>query len=162
MGRGVPGDTLRPIPDLHGRADFRVPRCPPGDYLAHWIAIGKTPTRVEGASDLLPELVPRRDASGALLWPGFGENIRVVKWAVDRLEGTAAAVETPGGYVLAPGALDVSGLSLSRADLAAVTAVDADEWRAELAQIEEWFTTIGEQLPTGMRDELDALRLRLG
>jgi phosphoenolpyruvate carboxykinase (GTP) len=132
-----------------------------GDYLGHWIAVGK------GAdASKLPRIFYvnwfRRDASGAFLWPGFGENIRVLKWAVDRIEGTAAAVETPVGYVPAPGGLDVSGLSLSPASLAAVTAVDAEEWRAELPQIEEWFATIGEQLPSGMRDELDALRLRLG
>ena len=62
----------------------------------------------------------------------------------------------------APGSLDVAGLDLDQATLDSVTAVDADEWRDELPQIEEWFATIGEHLPTGMRDELEALRLRLG
>jgi phosphoenolpyruvate carboxykinase (GTP) len=104
----------------------------------------------------------RRDADGKFLWPGFGENIRVLKWAVERIEGTAAAEETPVGYVPAAGALDVSGLGMDPADLDAVTSVDVEEWRDELPQIEQWFAKIGEQLPTGMRDELDALRLRLG
>jgi phosphoenolpyruvate carboxykinase (GTP) len=132
-----------------------------GDYFAHWIATGK------GAdSSKLPRIFYvnwfRRDADGKFLWPGFGENIRVLKWAVERIEGSAAAVETPVGYVPAPGSLDVSGLGMASEELSSVTAVDADEWRDELPQIEEWFTTVGEQLPSGMRDELDALRLRLG
>jgi phosphoenolpyruvate carboxykinase (GTP) len=132
-----------------------------GDYFAHWISVGK------GAdASKLPRIFYvnwfRRDADGRFLWPGFGENIRVLKWAVERIEGTAAAVETPVGYVPAAGSLDMSGLAMTPADLDAVTAVDAEEWRAELPQIEEWFATIGGQLPSGMRDELDALRLRLG
>jgi phosphoenolpyruvate carboxykinase (GTP) len=132
-----------------------------GDYFGHWIAMGK------GAdASKLPRIFYvnwfRRDADGNFLWPGFAENIRVLKWAVERIEGTAAAVETPVGYVPAAGSLDVSGLDMDAADLESVTEVRAEEWRDELPQIEEWFTTIGEQLPSGMRDELDALRLRLG
>ena len=132
-----------------------------GDYFAHWISMGK------GAdSSKLPRIFYvnwfRRDADGGFLWPGFGENIRVLKWAVERIEGSAAAVETPVGYVPAPGSLDVSGLDMSPADLESVISVDPAEWRDELPQIEEWFDTVGEQLPSGMRDELEALRLRLG
>jgi phosphoenolpyruvate carboxykinase (GTP) len=132
-----------------------------GDYFGHWISMGK------GAdASRLPRIFYvnwfRRDADGNFLWPGFGENIRVLKWAVERIEGSAAAVETPVGYVPADGSLDVSGLDMSTADLAAATSVHAAEWRDELPQIEEWFATIGEQLPSGMHDELDALRLRLG
>ena len=132
-----------------------------GDYFGHWISVGKN-----ADASKLPRIFYvnwfRRDADGHFLWPGFGENIRVLKWAVERIDGTAAAVETPVGYVPAPGALDVSGLDLDPAALDSVTAVSVDEWRDELPQIEEWFTRIGEHLPTGMRDELDALRLRLG
>ena len=132
-----------------------------GDYFAHWIAMGK------GAdASKLPRIFYvnwfRRDADGSFLWPGFGENIRVLKWAVERIEGTAAAAETPVGYVPVAGSLDVSGLDMDAAALESVTAVDVEEWRAELPQIDEWFTTIGDQLPSGMHDELDALRLRLG
>jgi phosphoenolpyruvate carboxykinase (GTP) len=132
-----------------------------GDYFAHWISVGK------GAdASKLPRIFYvnwfRRDADGDFLWPGFGENIRVLKWAIERIEGTAAAVETPVGYVPAPGSVDLSGLDMTAADLAAATSVDPAEWRDELPQIEEWFASIGEQLPSGMRDELDALRLRLG
>jgi phosphoenolpyruvate carboxykinase (GTP) len=132
-----------------------------GDYLGHWIATGK------GAdASKLPRIFYvnwfRRDAGGGFLWPGFGENIRVLKWAIERIEGTAAAVETPVGYVPAAGSLDVSGLDLDPADVSSVTEVNPAEWRDELPQIEEWFTKIGEQLPSGMRDELEGLRLRLG
>ena len=132
-----------------------------GDYFGHWISVGK-----HADASKLPRIFYvnwfRRDADGRFLWPGFGENIRVLKWAIERLEGTAAAVETPVGYVPAAGALDTSGLDLDPADLDAVSWVDVEEWRSELPQIEEWFARIGDQLPTGMRDELEALRLRLG
>jgi phosphoenolpyruvate carboxykinase (GTP) len=132
-----------------------------GDYFGHWLSVGKN-----ADSTKLPRIFYvnwfRRSSDGSFLWPGFGENIRVLKWAVERIEGTAAAVETPVGYVPADGSLDVTGLDLAPAALAAVTSVDAAEWRDELPQIEEWFTKIGDHLPTGMHDELDALRLRLG
>jgi phosphoenolpyruvate carboxykinase (GTP) len=132
-----------------------------GDYFQHWIEMGK------GAdSTKLPRIFYvnwfRRDAGGGFLWPGFGENIRVLKWAVERIEGAAAAVETPVGYVPAAGSLDVTGLDLDPAQLERVLGVDGAEWREELPQIEEWFTKIGDKLPSGMRDELEALRLRLG
>ena len=126
-----------------------------------WISVGK-----HADASKLPRIFYvnwfRRSPDGAFLWPGFGENIRVLKWAIERIEGTAAAVETPIGYVPAAGALDVNGLDVSPSDLSAVTSVDVEEWRSELPQIEEWFAKIGDQLPTGMRDELEALRLRLG
>jgi phosphoenolpyruvate carboxykinase (GTP) len=132
-----------------------------GDYFQHWIEVGK------GAdSTKLPRIFYvnwfRRDADGGFLWPGFGENIRVLKWAVERIEGAAAATETPIGYVPTAGALDVSGLDMDAADLERVLSVDVEEWREELPQIEEWFAKIGDKLPSGMQDELEALRLRLG
>jgi len=132
-----------------------------GDYFQHWIEMGKS-----ADSTKLPRIFYvnwfRRDDDGRFLWPGFGENIRVLKWAVERMQGGAAAVETPIGYVPAPGSLDVTGLDVRAEDLERVLRVDPDEWRDELPQIEEWFTRIGDRLPTGMQDELDALRLRLG
>jgi phosphoenolpyruvate carboxykinase (GTP) len=132
-----------------------------GDYLGHWIATGKS-----ADASKLPRIFYvnwfRRNADGGFLWPGFGENIRVLKWAIDRIEGTAAAVETPVGYIPAAGSLDVSGLGLDPVDVSSMTGVNAAEWRDELPQIEEWFTKIGERLPSGMWDELEALRSRLG
>jgi phosphoenolpyruvate carboxykinase (GTP) len=132
-----------------------------GDYFQHWIEVGK------GAdSTKLPRIFYvnwfRRNADGGFLWRGFGDNIRVLKWAVERIEGVAAAVETPVGYVPTPGSLDVTGLDMDQTDLDRVLSVDTAEWREELPQIEEWFAKIGDKLPSGMRDELAALRLRLG
>jgi phosphoenolpyruvate carboxykinase (GTP) len=133
-----------------------------GDYFAHWISMGKG---LDGDASKLPRIFYvnwfRRGEDGRFLWPGFGENSRVLKWVVERLEGTAAAVETPIGAVPAPGALDVSGLGLSAEDLAAVLRVDPDEWREELPQITAWFEKFGAKLPGVLWAELDALRARL-
>ena len=132
-----------------------------GDYFQHWIDVGK------GAdADKLPKIFYvnwfRRGADKRFLWPGFGENSRVLKWMVQRLEGTAGANETAIGYVPEPEQLDLEGLDADRADLEAALEVDLEEWKAEIPLIEEWFEKIGTTLPTSMRDELEALKLRLG
>ena len=132
-----------------------------GDYFAHWIDVGKSADAAK-----LPKIFYvnwfRRDADGGFLWPGFGENSRVLKWVIERLDGTAAAVETPIGHVPALGSLDVDGLDLTAEQVAAAVAVDADEWRAEIPLIAEWFDKIGDKVPSTLRDELEALRVRLG
>jgi phosphoenolpyruvate carboxykinase (GTP) len=132
-----------------------------GDYFEHWIDVGK------GAdAGKLPKIFYvnwfRRDAAGKFLWPGFGENVRVLKWAIERIEGRAPARDTPIGRVPTPESLDVSGLDISPAAVAAALDVDLDEWRAEIPAIEEWFRKVGEQLPSSVHDELAALELRLG
>jgi phosphoenolpyruvate carboxykinase (GTP) len=132
-----------------------------GDYFAHWTQVGK------GADeDKLPKIFYvnwfRRDPAGTFLWPGFGENVRVLKWAIERIEGKAAAADTPIGHVPTPDSLDLSGLDLSADEVSSVVHVDAEEWRAEIPQIEAWFDKIGSQLPTSLRDELASLKLRLG
>ncbi|MGB3440208.1 MAG: phosphoenolpyruvate carboxykinase (GTP) [Actinophytocola sp.] len=131
-----------------------------GDYFQHWIDTGK-----RADADKLPKIFYvnwfRRDENKKFLWPGFGENSRVLKWAIERIEGKAAAVETPIGYVPTADDLDLSGLDADRADIEASLAFDADEWRAELPLIEEWFEKIGEKVPTLLRAELDALKTRL-
>ncbi len=133
-----------------------------GDYFRHWIEMGKG----TGDAALLPKIYYvnwfRRGDDGRFLWPGFGENSRVLKWIVERLEGTAAAIETPVGHVPTADALDVAGLDLSPADLEAVLRVDADEWRAEIPQVAEWFASFGDKLPGVLWAELDALKARLG
>ncbi|MBP2321927.1 phosphoenolpyruvate carboxykinase (GTP) [Kibdelosporangium banguiense] len=130
------------------------------DYFAHWIATGK-----KADANKLPKIFYvnwfRRGPEKQFLWPGFGENSRVLKWAIERIEGKAAAVETPIGWVPTLDDLDISGLDTPREDLEAVLKVDADEWRAEIPMIEEWFAKMGEKLPTSLRDELEALKLRL-
>lgn len=131
-----------------------------GDYFQHWIDVGK-----DADASKLPKIYYvnwfRRDADGGFLWPGFGENGRVLKWVVERLEGRAAAVETPIGRVPAPDGLDVEGLDLTPEQLARALAVDVDEWKAELPLIQEWFDKIGTKVPTTLLTELDGLRARL-
>ncbi|MGL5857883.1 MAG: phosphoenolpyruvate carboxykinase (GTP) [Angustibacter sp.] len=132
-----------------------------GDYVQHWIDVGK------GAdASKLPRIFYvnwfRRDAEGRFLWPGFGENGRVLKWVVERLDGTATAVETVIGHVPTPQSLDTDGLDLSADQLDACLAVDPWEWRAEVSQIHDWFEFIGDALPTTLWTELDGLRARLG
>ncbi|GAA3609949.1 phosphoenolpyruvate carboxykinase (GTP) [Kineosporia mesophila] len=132
-----------------------------GDYFQHWIDMGK------GAdADKMPKIFYvnwfRRDEDGGFLWPGYGENGRVLKWVVERLEGQVAAVETPIGHVPAPGTLDISGLDLDEGRLEQAVRVDPDEWKAEIPLIEEWFDKIGEKMPTTLITELNDLKARLG
>jgi phosphoenolpyruvate carboxykinase (GTP) len=132
-----------------------------GDYLDHWITMGK-----ENDPAKLPRIYYvnwfRRDDDGSFLWPGFSENSRVLKWVIERLEGTADAVETPIGYVPTAGSLDTEGLDLTDQDLAKALAVDVDEWKAEIPQITEWFEKFGDSLPAVLWTELDSLKARLG
>jgi phosphoenolpyruvate carboxykinase (GTP) len=134
-----------------------------GDYFAHWIEMGKG---LDGDASKLPRIFYvnwfRRDDEGRFLWPGFGENSRVLKWVVERIEGRGGAVETPIGYVPTPDALDVSGLDLTTDELEQVLRVDPEEWKAEIPQVTEWFQKFGDKLPGVLWAELDALKARLG
>jgi phosphoenolpyruvate carboxykinase (GTP) len=132
-----------------------------GDYFQHWVNVGK------GANaDQLPAIFYvnwfRRGEDGRFLWPGFGENSRVLKWVIERIEGKAAAVETPIGYVPTPSQMDLDGVDATPEDVAAALEVDVEEWKQEIPLIEEWFAKVGDKLPTSMRDELEALKQRLG
>ncbi|MBQ30712.1 MAG: phosphoenolpyruvate carboxykinase (GTP) [Acidimicrobiaceae bacterium] len=130
-----------------------------GDYFQHWLDIGKR----RGAK--LPRLFYvnwfRKDDQGRFIWPGFGENARVLKWVLDRVADTVEAVETPIGMVPKTEDLDVGGLDLTADALEALLAVDAGEWRSELALIQEHYASIGERLPNEMRLQLDRLADRL-
>jgi len=132
-----------------------------GDYLNHWITMGK-----DNDATKLPKIFYvnwfRRDDEGDFLWPGFGENSRVLKWVVERMEGQAEAIETPIGYVPTPGALDTEGLDMSEDELKQALAVDIEEWKAEIPAITEWFEKFGEDLPAVLWTELDGLKARLG
>jgi phosphoenolpyruvate carboxykinase (GTP) len=132
-----------------------------GDYLNHWITVGK-----HNDASLLPKIFYvnwfRKDEAGKFVWPGFSENGRVLKWVIDRLEGQAAAVETPIGRVPTLDSIDVTGLELSLEALQTALAVDDEEWKAEIPLIEEWFTKLGDKVPTALKVELDGLKARLG
>jgi phosphoenolpyruvate carboxykinase (GTP) len=132
-----------------------------GDYFNHWITLGK-----EHDAAKLPRIYYvnwfRRDAQGRYLWPGFGENSRVLKWIVERIDGTAAAVDTAVGRVPTVDSLDLEGLDVSKDAMAAALEVRPDEWHDEVTQITEWFSKFGAKLPAVLWTELDALRSRLG
>jgi phosphoenolpyruvate carboxykinase (GTP) len=130
------------------------------DYFAHWLEIGER----EGAK--LPKLFNvnwfRKDLdSGEYLWPGFGENARVLKWVFERCDGEADAEETPIGLVPTPDALDLSGLDLAPERLEHVLEVDLDEWRKEIPLIREFFDEFGDKLPAQLREALDGLEARI-
>ncbi|GAA1880629.1 phosphoenolpyruvate carboxykinase (GTP) [Williamsia serinedens] len=131
-----------------------------GDYLQHWIDIGKNADESK-----LPKVFYvnwfRRGDDKRFLWPGFGENSRVLKWIVERIEGSASGVETPIGVVATPEALDLDGLDVDVQDVAESLAVNVDEWREEIPSIEEWFSFVGDKLPSGIADEFSALKQRL-
>ena len=133
-----------------------------GDYFRHWLEMGakaKDPAK-------LPRIYFvnwfRKDERGKFVWPGYGENSRVLKWIVERLEGRAEAVDTPIGLLPAPGSLDVSGLGLSQAQLDLLLTVDAEIWRKEAALVPAFYGRFGDRLPAALWAELDSLVTRLG
>jgi phosphoenolpyruvate carboxykinase (GTP) len=130
------------------------------DYFAHWLEIG----RRDGAR--LPKLFNvnwfRKDLeSGDYLWPGFGDNSRVLKWVFERCDGGADAEETPIGLVPAIDALDLEGVDVTPEQVRDVLKVDADEWREEIPLIREFFDEFGDKLPVELRDALDGLERRI-
>ncbi len=131
-----------------------------GDYAGHWLEIGEATT-----ADKLPRIYYvnwfRKNDEGKWLWPGFGENSRVLKWIVDRLEGRAQGVRTPIGVLPAEGELDVEGLDLPAEDLALLLSVDPEVWKQEAALIPEFFDQFGEHLPQALKDEQRKLVERL-
>ncbi|CAB4918827.1 unannotated protein [freshwater metagenome] len=130
------------------------------DYFGYWLKVG------EEAGAKLPKIFYvnwfRKDDDGRFLWPGFGENSRVLEWIFRRCDGEGEVVETPIGYVPAEGDLNVEGLDMDDADLRQLLSVDADAVRAELPQVREHLDRFGVSLPSTLRDELAALESRLG
>jgi len=129
------------------------------DYWSHWLRIGRHP----GAQ--LPRIYLvnwfRKSAGGDFLWPGFGENVRVLKWIFERCEGTAKAVETPIGRLPAEGELEVTGLDVSRENLAELLHVDTEGWLADVVAMREYYEQFGDRMPPELRVELEALGQRL-
>jgi len=131
-----------------------------GDYFKHWLEMGN-----KGDASKLPRIFYvnwfRKTPDGRWLWPGYGENSRVLKWIFERIEGTGKAIKTPIGYVPAPGAIDTSGLNVSSGDMAELLKVDVNDWRIEVESIKEYYSQFGDKLPQGLKDELNALEKRL-
>jgi phosphoenolpyruvate carboxykinase (GTP) len=132
-----------------------------GDYLNHWVNLSAKANQARLPKIFLVNWF-RRTADGGFAWPGFGDNARVLKWAIERIEGKAGAVETPIGFVPAPGSLDLTGLDLTHAHVEEAVRVDPQEWATELASIEEWYAQFGGSLPAALQAELEGLKARLG
>jgi phosphoenolpyruvate carboxykinase (GTP) len=131
-----------------------------GDYFAHWLEIGEATDH-----DKLPRLFWvnwfRRGEDGSFLWPGFGDNSRVLKWVVERLSGEGEAVDTAIGRVPAPGAIDTTGLEVDDSTMAQLVEVDSESWRQELPQLEQHYAGLGDHVPAQLREQLTALEKRL-
>jgi phosphoenolpyruvate carboxykinase (GTP) len=131
-----------------------------GDYFSHWLKLGAA-----ADAEKLPQIFFvnwfRRTDDGRFLWPGFGENSRVLKWAFERVAGTAEADETAIGFLPTKDALDLTGLDVSEADLDELLAVDKDGWVAAIPQIQAHFAQFGEHLPANLHAQLDAMEKRL-
>jgi phosphoenolpyruvate carboxykinase (GTP) len=129
------------------------------DYWGHWLKIGRR------AGAKLPRIYTvnwfRKGADGDFLWPGYGENSRVLEWVFERCEGTAKAVETPIGNLPAAGELDLAGLDVETADLKTLLTVDHDGWLAEVPMIRDYYRQFGAKMPKDLVAELDGLEKRL-
>ena len=132
-----------------------------GDYIKHWIEIGKSTD-----STKLPKLFWvnwfRKDENGGFLWPGFGENSRVLKWILGRVDGVVEAVETPLGLVPEINGIDTSGLDIEVSAIQKLLEVNSDSWCEEVPLIEEHLKAIGDRLPEEMTSQLDNLKSRIG
>ena len=129
-----------------------------GDYWNHWLSFGEK-------SAQLPKIFHvnwfRQDDQGRFIWPGFGDNIRVLRWIIERAQGQGEAVKTPIGYLPAPGAIETEGLDLSEAQMQSLFSIDPQEWAAEMEGIEEYFDKFGDRLPPVLREHATRIRAEL-
>jgi len=132
-----------------------------GDYFAYWLSMAD-----RGDRSKLPKIFFvnwfRKNAQGKWLWPGYGDNSRVLKWICERVEGAGKAVKTPIGNLPTAEALDISGTSVSAEDLQELLSVDAAGWQSELDNITQYYATFGDRMPARLKQELEGLRARLG
>ncbi len=129
------------------------------DYFGHWLEMGK---RIPHPPKIFHVNWFRKSGHGKFLWPGYGENVRVLKWVLERVEGRGAAQETPIGHVPARGALTLDGLNIPPETVDELLRVDPEDWEQELADTKEFFQKFGDRLPRELRDEHDKLARRLG
>jgi phosphoenolpyruvate carboxykinase (GTP) len=130
------------------------------DYFAHWLKIGASADATK-----LPKLYWvnwfRKSPEGRFLWPGFGDNSRVLKWVLERVNGEGEAVGTAIGRVPTPDAIDTTGLDLDPTTLQQLLQVDNESWRQEIPLVEGYYAGIGDRVPQELRDQLAALEKRL-
>ncbi|MCL4446414.1 MAG: phosphoenolpyruvate carboxykinase (GTP) [Actinobacteria bacterium] len=131
------------------------------DYFAHWLNVGAA-----GDPEKLPKIFYvnwfRKGDGGRWLWPGYGENSRVLEWVFERSSGRGEADETPIGWVPAPGAIEIEGIDVSKEDMESLLAVDPEEWRREIPLIKEHFSQFEDRLPPELNRALEDLKRRLG
>jgi phosphoenolpyruvate carboxykinase (GTP) len=125
-----------------------------GDYFSHWLRMGRSLSRPPA---IFHVNWFRTGADGRFIWPGFGQNLRVLLWIIDRVEGRGGAADTPAGMVPTLEALNLDGLSLSRADVQSLLRVERDEWAAEVPEIRAFFGKFGDRLPHELERSLDSL-----
>jgi phosphoenolpyruvate carboxykinase (GTP) len=134
-----------------------------GDYFQHWIDLGD---KLAAASARLPKIFTvnwfRTDDNGKFVWPGFGENMRVLKWMIDRIEGRAGGAEHLFGVSPRYEDIQWTGLDFPRASYERITAIDAADWRKEVALHGELFARLAPRLPRGLQETRSALEQRLG
>jgi phosphoenolpyruvate carboxykinase (GTP) len=132
-----------------------------GEYFAHWLSFAKKTDRSK-----LPKVFFvnwfRRSADGKFLWPGYGENSRVLKWICERVEGTAKAQTTPIGNIPTRDALDLTGLGMHDEDINQLLAVDLAGWKKEIDDVAANYAKFGDKLPKALAQQLDNLRKRIG
>ena len=131
------------------------------DYFGHWLSVGASADPAK-----LPKIFYvnwfRKGPEGSFLWPGYGDNSRVLAWIFDRARGRGDAVETPIGLVPAAGAIDTGDLDVSAESMAELLRVDAQDWRAEVPRIREYYERFGDRLPVALGEQVEALEDRLG
>ena len=132
------------------------------DYFAHWLAIGKNAPVPEALPKIFNVNWFRKDKDGKWLWPGYGDNMRVLAWIFGRCEGTAAATETAIGFVPTVEGIDISGLNVTKEDIAELVKVDKELWKEELELIKEQQASLGDKYPNELKKQVELLESRLG